>query len=226
MTIKHIDTYSKKMPVAFVGSLAIVYCIFALPFHIPMAIYAIFNFQDLMSSRFQQDRILTIFLILTFLLAIFVITYSAYRQRKNVKAFTSYFKESGMSDPLPHNVAMSRTGWGYLALDTKNGTLLYINHPDTTILNFFFPRDVRVMGFGMNDWKSVEVQGNKLTIYTGNPELPSVLMETSKASQLYEKINAMRHQVWTYENNIPGYVEHHAARIAARQGINLILPPN
>lgn len=226
MTVKHIDTYSKKRPVALVGSLAIAYCILALPFHIPMAIYAIYNFQELMSSRFQQDRILTILIICSFVFVIFVIANSIYRQRKNIKAFTSFFRESDLSNPHPHNIAMNRTGWGYLALDTKKGTLLYINHPDTTIFNFFFPKDVCVMGFGMYDWKSIEVEGNKLTIYTGNPELPSVLMETNKAGQIYEKINAMRNQTWTYEYNIPGCVEHQAKRIADEQGLNLILPPN
>ncbi|MFN3071960.1 hypothetical protein ACKWMY_28175, partial [Serratia sp. J2] len=63
-------------------------------------------------------------------------------------------------------------------------TLLYINHPDTTIFNFFAPKDVRVMGFGMNDWKSVEVEGKQLTIYTGITELPSVSISTGKASRI------------------------------------------
>lgn len=104
--------------------------------------------------------------------------------------------------------------------------MLYINHPDTTIFNFFVPKDVRVMGFGMHDWKSIEVEGKTLTIYTGKPELPSISISTGKASELYEKINAMRNQDWTYENNVPGYVEHQAKRIADEHGLNLILPPN
>lgn len=225
MTVKHIDTYSKNWPVASAGVLSFAYCIFALPFHIPLAIYAIFNFQELINSRFLEDRILTI-LAPSIFLTLFVMVYSIQKQRNNIKAFTSFFKESGLNDPQPHNTAMNLTGWGYLALDTKNGTLLYINHPDTTIFNFFFPKDVRVMGFGMYDWKSIEVEGNTLKIYTGIPELPSVAIATGKASQLYEKINAMRNQTWTYEYNIPGCVEHQAKRIAEEQGLNLIMPPN
>ncbi|WP_275092428.1 hypothetical protein [Mixta mediterraneensis] len=42
---------------------------------------------------------------------------------------------------------------------------------------------------------------------------------------MYEKIYAMRNQNWTYENNVPGYVEHQAQRIAEKNGINLVLPP-
>ncbi|WP_337263692.1 MULTISPECIES: plasmid IncI1-type surface exclusion protein ExcA [unclassified Serratia (in: enterobacteria)] len=225
MTVKYIDTYSKKWSVALVGVLSFAYCIFALPFHIPMAIYAIHNIQELMSSRFQQDRILTILLITSLFLSLFIIVYSIRKQRKNIKAFTSRFSELDLSNPQPQNTVMNRTGWGYMALDTKKGTLLYINHPDTTVFNFFFPKDVRVMGFGMYDWKSIEVEGNTLRIYTGNPELPSITIATGKANQLYEKINAMRNQTWTYEYSIPGYVEHQAKRIADAQGLNLILPP-
>lgn len=222
MAVKYIDTYSKKIPVAIAGSLAIIYCIFALPFHIPMGIYAIYNFQELINSK---QKSITIFIILSFFFAIFIIANSIYRQRRNIKAFTSFFSESDLSTPQAHNIAMSRTGWGYLGLDTKNGTMLYINHPDTTIFNFFFPKDVRVIGFGMYDWKSIEVDGNTLRIYTGIPELPSVSINTGKANQMYEKINAMRNKTWTYENNVPGYVEHHAKQIADAHGLNLILPP-
>lgn len=225
MTVKHIDTYSKNWTVSAAGVLSFAYCIFALPFHIPLAIYAILNFQELINSRFLEDRILTL-LALSLFLTLFVIFYSINKQRKNIKAFASFFKESGLNVPQPQNIAMNRTGWGYLAIDTKKGTILYINHPDTTLLNFFSPKDVRVMGFGMYDWKSIEVEGNTLRIYTGIPELPSVAISTGKASQLYEKINAMRNQTWTYEYNVPGCVEHQAKRIADEQGLNLILPPN
>ncbi|EEP98792.1 hypothetical protein yruck0001_7990 [Yersinia ruckeri ATCC 29473] len=174
----------------------------------------------------QQDIPLVWFIWASLLVVISLTTYAIYRQNKNIKAFTSYFSEKHFNEASPSNTAKSWTGLSYLALDTKNGTLLYINHPDTTIFNFFSPKDVRVMGFGMYDWKSIEVEGNTLKIYTGIPELPSVAISTGKASQLYEKINAMRNQTWTYENNVPGYVEHQAKRIADEQGLNLILPPN
>ncbi|WP_350305024.1 hypothetical protein [Photorhabdus viridis] len=77
----------------------------------------------------------------------------------------------------------------------------------------------------MNDWKSVEVDGKQFTIYTGILELPSVSISTDKANELYEKIHAMRNQSWTYENNVPCYVEHQSQRIAEKNGINLVLPP-
>ena len=225
MTVKHIDTYSKNWPVAIAGVLSFGYLICLLPFHIPIAIYAIFNYQTLMSSRFEQDRILTMTIIASFFITLFLLIYSIHKQRKNLKAFTSRFTEFEMNNPHPQNIVMNRTGWGLVSLDTQKGTLLYINHPDTTIFNFFFPRDLRVMGFGMYDYKSIELDGNTLRIYTGNPELPHVSITSGKAAQLYEKINAMRGKSWKYENNIPGYVEHHATRIAEKQGLNLILPP-
>ncbi|PIJ52150.1 hypothetical protein BL250_00565 [Erwinia sp. OLTSP20] len=224
MTVKYIDTYSKNWSVAVTGVLSFAYCIFILPFHIPLAVYSTINYQEMMGTRFLSDKIITL-LSLSVPIALLLIGYSIWKQRKNIKAFASFFRESELCAPSPQNIARDRTGWGFLGLDTKKGTLLYINHPDTTIFNFFFPRDVRVMGFGMYDWKSIEVEGNTLRIFTGNPELPSVAIVTSKASQLLEKINAMRNQSWSYEYNIPGCVEHQAEKIAERNGINLVLPP-
>jgi hypothetical protein len=224
MTVKHIDTYSKNWPVAVVGTLSGMYLIFGLPIHIALA-SVIYPYAKFYGFR-QADITLSAFIWISLALVITIISIAIFKQRKNINAFTSYFKESETSVPLPSNIAKSWTGLSYLGLDTKNGTLLYINHPDTTIFNFFFPKDVRVMGFGMYDWKSLEVEGNRLTIYTGKPELPAVSITTGKASQLYEKINAMRNQTWTYENNVPGYVEHQAKRIADAKGLNLILPPN
>ncbi|WP_413449704.1 hypothetical protein [Erwinia sp. LJJL01] len=224
MTLKYVDTFEKKWPVALVGTLSGMYLLFIFPFHIILTGLT-YSYSKFYGFR-QADINLSIFLLLSLLIAITMIFIAIYTQRKNISVFSSYFSQAGTICPLPSSIAKAWSGKSFVGLDTKNGTLLYINHPDTTVFNFFFPRDVRVMGFGMNDWKSVEVQGNTLTIYTGNPELPFVSVTSGKASQLYEKINAMRHQTWTYENNIPGYVEHHAARIAARKGINLILPPN
>lgn len=226
MTVKYVDTYSKKWSVAIVGTICGMYMLFGLPIHIGLAGIT-YTYRDIIFHGYrQQDAPITLFLWISLFIVIAVISSTIYKQRKNIKAFTSYFSEKHFNEASPSNTAKSWTGLSYLALDTKNGTLLYINHPDTTIFNFFFPKDVRVMGFGMYDWKSIEVEGNTLRIYTGIPELPSVAISTGKASQLYEKINAMRNQTWTYENNVPGYVEHQAKRIADEQGLNLILPPN
>lgn len=224
MTVKRIDTYSKKWPVAIAGVLSGMYMFFVLPFHIPVAIYSVFNFDEFMSSRYLSDKFIAISSFIV-PLAIAIAINAILKQRKNIKAFVSFFSETGLSEPMPQNVSMSWTGLAYVALDTKMGTLLYINHPDTKISNFFFPKDVRVMGFGMYDWKSIELVGNQLTIYTGNPELPAVTINTRKAAMLYEKINAMRAKQWSYEYSIPGYVEHQAKRIAESNEINLILPP-
>ncbi|MCS2151264.1 plasmid IncI1-type surface exclusion protein ExcA [Scandinavium goeteborgense] len=225
MTVKYIDTYSKNWPVAAAGVLSFGYLIFILPIHIGWAGFN-FAYRDIIFNGLRQKDIpLTLFLWGSLAVTLALTIYSIRKQRSNIKAFTSFFRESELCAPSPQNIAMNRTGWGYLGLDTRKGTLLYINHPDTTIFNFFFPRDVRVMGFGMYDWKSIEVEGNKLTIYTGNPELPTVAITTSKAGEMLEKINAMRNQNWSYEYNIPGCVELQAQNIAERNGINLVLPP-
>lgn len=225
MTVKHIDTFSKNWSVAIAGVLSFGYFIFLLPFHIILAGFMFLDRDNTFHGHRQQDIPFTIFIWMSLALTICIIIYNIYKQRKNLKAFTSHFKEFEMNNPHPQNIVKNRTGWGLLSLDTQKGTLLYINHPDTTIFNFFFPRDVRVMGFGMYDYKSIELEGNTLRIYTGNPELPYVAIASGKAPQLYEKINAMRGKPWKYENNIPGYVEHNAIRIAEKQGLNLILPP-
>ncbi|UJT80899.1 plasmid IncI1-type surface exclusion protein ExcA (plasmid) [Edwardsiella piscicida] len=225
MTIKHIDTYSKNWPVAVVGVVSFGYLLFVFPFHLGLAGW-FYAMKD--NPRYgirPQDIPLASFLWISLAIVIGLVTYSIIKQRKNIKAFSEFFRESELCAPSPQNIARDRTGWGYLGIDTKKGTLLYINHPDTTIFNFFFPRDVRVMGFGMYDWKSIEVEGKKLTIYTSNPELPSVSINTGKAEQLLEKINAMRSQSWIYEYSIPGCVENQAPKIAERNGINLVLPP-
>ncbi|WP_447881098.1 plasmid IncI1-type surface exclusion protein ExcA [Serratia fonticola] len=224
MTVKHVDTYSKKWPVAFVGTLSGMYFIFGLPIQIALAAF-IYTYAKFYGFQ-QPDITLSIFIWVSLALIATLILTTISRQKKNIKAFTSYFSEKHFNEATPSNTAKSWTGLSYLALDTKNGTMLYINHPDTTIVNFFVPKDVRVMGFGMHDWKSIEVEGKTLTIYTGKPELPSISISTGKANELYEKINAMRNQDWTYENNVPGYVEHQAKRIADEHGLNLILPPN
>lgn len=223
MTIKHIDTYSKKWSVALVGTLSAMYLVFCLPIHIALAgfIYKYVKYYGFQQSDITLWAIIWVSLVLIGALIFSIIS----RQRRNISVFESYFRDNHFNEALPSNIAKSWTGLNYLAIDTKNGTLLYINHPDTTIFNFFVPKDVRVMGFGMNDWKSVEVEGKNLTIHTGIPELPSVSISTGKANELYEKINAMRNQSWTYENNVPGYVEHQAQKIAERNGINLVLPP-
>lgn len=225
MTVKYLDTYSKKWSVAFAGTLSGMYLFFAFPFHLIFAgwLFALRN--DYVYGLRQQDIPMALLTWISLLAAISLTTYSIYRQNKNIKLFTSYFHEMDFNTPTKSNISKSWTGLSYLGLDTKNGTILYINHPDTTIFNFFIPKDVRVMGFGMYDWKSVEVEGNTLRIYTGIPELPIVSISTGKANELYEKIYAMRNQNWTYENNVPGYVEHQAQRIAEKNGINLVLPP-
>jgi hypothetical protein len=223
MTIKHIDTYSKKWSVALVGTLSVMYLVFGLPIHIALAG---FIYKYVKYYGFQQSDITLWVIVWVSLAFIGALIFSIIsRQNRNIRTFTSYFRDTHFNEAQPSNIAKSWTGLTYLSLDTKNGTLLYINHPDTTILNFFVPKDVRVMGFGMNDWKSIEVEGKQLTIYTGIPELPSVSISTSKANELYEKIYAMRNQNWTYENNVPGYVEHQAQKIAEKNGINLVLPP-
>lgn len=223
MTIKHIDTYSKKWSVALVGTLSVMYLVFGLPVHIALAG---FIYKYVKYYGFQQSDITLWVIIWVSLAFIGALIFSIIsRQNRNIRAFTSYFRDTHFNEAQPSNIAKSWTGLTYLSLDTKNGTLLYINHPDTTILNFFVPKDVRVMGFGMNDWKSIEVEGKQLTIYTGIAELPSVSISTGKANELYEKIYALRNQNWTYENNVPGYVEHQAQRIADKNGINLVMPP-
>ncbi|TQI77302.1 hypothetical protein FHU10_5299 [Serratia fonticola] len=223
MTVKHIDTYSKKWSVALVGTLSAMYLVFCLPIHIALAGF-IYKYVEYYG--FQQSDITLWVIIWASLALIGVLIFSIIsRQKRNINVFTSYFRDTHFNEALPSNIAKSWTGLNYLALDVINGTILYINHPDTTIFNFFLPKDVRVMGFGMNDWKSVEVEGKQLTIYTGIPELPSISISTGKASKLYETICAIRNQSWTYDNNVPSYVEHQAQRIAEKNGINLVLPP-
>lgn len=225
MSVKHYDTYSKNWPVAVAGVLSFGYLFIGLPIHVFLAGFTYIYRDEIFNGLRQQDIPLALFLWITLALAMTLIVFSIKKQKKNIKAFTQFFRESGLNNPSPQNIAMNRTGWGYLGLDTQKGTIFYISHPETSILNFFFPRDVRVMGFGMYDWKSVELEGNKLTIYTGNPELPTVSITSGKAAMLYEKINAMRHQQWKYEYAVPGCVEHQAEKIAEANGLNLVLPP-
>lgn len=223
MAVKHIDTYSKKWSVALIGTVTWMYLIFILPLHTAAVgfLYPYVKFYGFQSS----DVRLGVFLLITFCLVMFLLGRVIHKQNKNIKAFTKFFREKHFHEPSSVNVAKSWTGLSYLSFDTKNGTLLYINHPDTTVFNFFTAKDVRVMGFGISDWRAIDVVGKTLTIYTGNPDLPSVSIHTAKANELYEKINAMRNEKLDYEFSTPGYVEHQAKLIAESNGINLILPP-
>ena len=157
MTVKHVDTYSKKWPVAFVGTLSGMYFIFGLPIHIALAAF-IYTYAKFYGFQ-QPDITLSIFIWVSLALIATLILTTISRQKKNIKAFTSYFSEKHFNEATPSNTAKSWTGLSYLALDTKNGTMLYINHPDTTIFNFFVPKDVRVMGFGMHAWRSIVMGG-------------------------------------------------------------------
>lgn len=242
MSTKHIDTLHKPFGLKCSAFIYFLFIFGGIPLSLWFGSFGVWSISEgnypsitynseynmfILSNHFKNTEGLLIYIFTPLLIfTLLWIPVWFFTARNNISSFVLFFKEKNINNPAPSNTVKSFMGSQYFSLDTKKGTLLFISHVETSFISFFYPRDIRVLGFGMNDWKSVEVQGNTLTIYTGNPELPSVSVTTGKASQLYEKINAMRHQVWTYENNIPGYVEHHAARIAARKGINLILPPN
>lgn len=242
MAIKHIDTLSPSLKIKVCRLLFLSNIFAGIPLSLwfgsfgiisllyneyPSIIYNPYRSGFLFSNYFRhpEEAWMVIFTPLLMLNLIWIITWIT-KARNNISIFTRCFRDLELSVPLASNIVSSKIGTHYFALDTKRGTIVFIAHTGTSVTSFIYPKDIRVMGFGMYDWKSIEVEGNTLRIYTGNPELPSIAIVTGKASQLYEKINAMRNQTWTYENNVPGYVEHQAKRIADAKGLNLILPPN
>ena len=241
MAIKHIDSLSPPLTVKIARFLLLSNIFAIIPVSLwfgsfgiasllygnyPSIAYNPYRSGFLFSNYFRHpdEAFIAIFTPLLILNIIWFVVW-VIKARKNISAFTSYFREMEFSAPSESNIVRSKLGTHYFALDTKKGTMISIAHTGTSFTSFIYPKDIRVMGFGMYDWKSVEIEGNTLRIYTGNPDFPYISLVSNKSAMLYEKIHTMRNQSWNYENNVPGYVEHQAEKIAERNGINLVLPP-
>lgn len=215
----------KNRTVTAAGILSSAYLMFILPPHATSALW-LFIMHIHPAYGLPPQRLPLVMLSWVLLLCAILLTcHCIVMQRKNLKAFTVFFKASHLNIPLRKHVVMHRTGRSYLGFDAQKGTLIFIIHPDTTLLNFFFPRDILVAGFDVHDWKSVAVEGNKLTVYTGNPALPSVSLVSRQAAALYETMNFMRQYKWTYGYNVRACVEDQARTIADAYGLNLVLTP-
>lgn len=145
------------------------------------------------------------------------------KQRKQRNLFLNHFKKVGFFEPLKCDECKTITGSHYAGLDIKNGILLVIAHTNTSMRTLFVPKDYLVMGFDMNSFTSAELQGRRLTIYTGKPDIPFVIVEHKHAPALFERLSAMRNRNYRYENSVPGFVEHHARRIADEKNLNLVM---
>lgn len=225
MTVKCITTYKKKRAVTAAGILSSAYLIFILPPHMASALWLFIMHMNPAYGLPPQYLSLVMLSWLLLLCTILLTSCRIFTQRKNIDAFTAFFKASGLNSPGRKHIVMQRTGRSYLGFDVQKGTLICISHPDTTLLNFFFPRDILVAGFDVHDWKSVDVEGDKLTVYTGNPAFPSVSLVSHQAAALYETMNFMRQYKWTYGYNVRACVEDQARTIADAYGLNLVLTP-
>lgn len=155
-------------------------------------------------------------------LSILVILFIITKQWKQLHYFLNHFKEVGVFEPLSNDECKGWSGDRYMGLDVQHGVLVYIAPPPFSVRTLFVPKDYIVMGFDMCSYKSAELLGRRLTIYTGKPDIPYVVIEHKNAPLMYEKLAAMRNRPYQNGSNLPGYIDYCAARVAAGRNLNLI----
>jgi len=219
MTIKNINPYSGtfayKLSSVFFG----MYVLFGIP-------YLIFEtyFLYIFSSEGHKDSVFWFPIYFSVLLiSILTILYVTYKQRKHIALYLNHFKKVEAFSPLKSCECNTLFGTNYAGLDIDKGVLLIIAHTESGLRNLLAPKDIVVMGFDVNSFKSAELSGQKLTIYTGKPDIPFLVISHRKMPALFESLSAMRNRPYVYDNSFPGYVNHCAKRIADENNLNLVM---
>jgi len=157
------------------------------------------------------------------IISLLTILYVTYKQRKHIALFLNHFKKVEAFSPLKSCECNTLFGTNYAGLDIDKGVLLIIAHTESGLRNLLAPKDIVVMGFDVNSFKSAELSGQKLTIYTGKPDIPFLVISHRKMPALFESLSAMRNRPYVYDNSFPGYVNHCAKRIADENNLNLVM---
>lgn len=155
-------------------------------------------------------------------LTIFLIIFTIIKQRQQLSYFLDELKTKGAFEPCSCDECKGITGDRYIGLDIEKGLLLYILPSPYTLRRLFIPKDYIVMGFDMHSFEKAELRGNRLTIYTGKPDIPEVSIEHKATPQLFNKLSAMHKRRYDHSGNKTGYIDYCAARVAEERNLNLI----
>lgn len=219
MAIKHSNPYSGSYLHKLFSVLLGVYAVFGIP-SILVCTYVAHSAK----SRGNIDAIFWFPIYSTILIiSILTILYVTYKQRKHINLFLSHFINVEAFSPLKSCECKTLFGTNYAGLDIDKGVLLIIAHTESGMRNLLAPKDIVVMGFDVKSFKSAELSGQKLTIYTGKPDIPFLVISHRKMPALFESLSAMRNRPYVYEHSFPHYVTHSAKRIAEDNNLNLVL---
>ncbi|ECE0486568.1 hypothetical protein KX75_20605 [Salmonella enterica subsp. enterica] len=218
MTIKYIDPY-KKSPWDFFSF--IIY--FGMMF-LAIPTLALCTLGTFILAYFGHDpegtRLCILFAVL-FIIPIIIYKKIGVSYKKRALAIIKSFRSDLAFDPLPEHEFFGHDV--YLGIDTQRGTIVYIAHPNSN----FFIKDVLLMAFDNNSWRSIELINSTvpaIRINTNTPDIPHVTFTGKKARRIYDMISAMRSKNYQYDVSNPGYVEYKAEQAATEHGFNLILP--
>lgn len=156
--------------------------------------------------------------LLLVLLLIFFATY-IYNRRNALEIMNSVRLE-GVFDPNASDKIHDSFYGTYFGIDVDNGTFVYIKHVNNK--EWLVTKDILVFGFDIHNWRSCELIGNKLTIYTNDPRIPFISIINRRTPMLFEKLNAMRNKDFSYPHSFPGWVDIKAQEAAEARGLNLI----
>lgn len=219
MAIKHSNPYSGTFTYKLSRALLGMYAVFIIP-------YLMFDtyFLYIFSREGHKDSVFWYPIYSSALLiSVLTILYVTYKQRRHINSFLSHFKNVEAFSPLKSCECTSLFGTNYAGLDIDKGVLLIIAHTESGMRNLLAPKDLVVMGFDVNSFKSAELSGQKLTIYTGKPDIPFLVISHRKMPALFESLSAMRNRPYGYDHSFPHYVTHSAKRIAEENNLNLVL---
>ncbi|HCL5083704.1 TPA: hypothetical protein N2F56_004243, partial [Salmonella enterica] len=95
-------------------------------------------------------------------------------------------KPEGLFEPSPNDERFGFFQYNYFGIDVINGTFVYIGNINEQ--SSLFSKNMLVLGFDIYNWRSLEIKGNELTIYTNDPRLPYIPVINSQAPIFFEKL--------------------------------------
>jgi hypothetical protein len=101
----------------------------------------------------------------------------------------------------------------YLGIDSKNGTILYINR--------IRKGQADVVGLTMGDWTSRELEGKTLRVYTKFPELPCIEIQTPWAQRWYDMLGAMEYKRYNMSKPFAQHVSEHLDTLERENNIHI-----
>lgn len=222
MYTKNIASHFSNRSVTLMYILAGIYYLAVFPFHFLCTVWLLVYHDHPFYGIQAQEVPSALFTGVSLLLAITFFIIVVQFQKNNISHITRYYKSAGINKPFSGYVIKTLTRSKYMGLDTRTGTVLFISHPGISLGDFFFPTHVQIKLLGLSDIISMEVQDNRLKIYTGMHAFPCLEIKGMRAKLVYEKINFMKSDSQVFEELDPEFIRHHAKRVAKENRLNLV----